>query len=743
MPHGFYGNDPAGIWQPVKLTVTGQTKIEDVFIKPRLDGAAFEVTVRNHGKKSAKLQLYTDIIDRKTGTMLYSGLSLGNIILTGGEIRLLNYDIADLQPNRWTPQHPHLYDFRFTLKSKNEQDELMVTSGFRTFEVKDGLFYLNGIKYWLRGANQAPSAICPNDEALAHRFFQLMKAGNMEVTRTHTAPFNELWMRAADEDGIAVSFEGTWPWLMLENRPIPEQELLQLWTDEMKALMKKYRNHPSLILWTVNNEMKFYDLDTNKERAIQKMTVISDVVKQMRTIDPTRPMVYDSNYFRKGKTEKYGKAFMDTIDDGDVDDVHAYYNWYDYSLFRFFKGEFEQWFRTPGRPLISQEMSTGYPNNETGHPTRSYQLIHQNPMSFVGYKGYDFCNPQYFLQAQAFITGELAEALRRTSPNSSGILHFSLHTWFKQTYDAANIKPWPAYYALSRALQPVLVSAEIWGRNLYGGDKLTTRVFIVNDREDGTDLQPTVFHWQVVDADGQVLNSGNENVRSIRHYEHFHFEPVITLPHVANKQKVHLLLSLTENGVQVSANEYALTIAPRTALNMTLPKDVRIVEGIDTLSPAAIRQLRTFVRKGGKLLLLNVKEVARQLYPEYIKGWIIPTEGDICFMEKEDDPVFDGIEPMELRYWNDNRREIPTVCHAAMKTVRSVNVEELVGQMKIHAYIDGGKPQDRIRRIDQMRGYPLIRIKDGKGSVLVSTMSTDKAETDPIAARLLDNMIHK
>ena len=72
-------------------------------------------------------------------------------MLKDGEVRLLNYDIADLRPNRWTPQHPHLYDFRFTLKSNNEQDELMVTSGFRTFEVKDGLFYLNGIKYCQSG----------------------------------------------------------------------------------------------------------------------------------------------------------------------------------------------------------------------------------------------------------------------------------------------------------------------------------------------------------------------------------------------------------------------------------------------------------------------------------------------------------------------------------------------------------------------------------------------------------------
>ena len=654
MPHGFYGNDPAGIWQPVRLTITNQVKIEDVFIKPRLDGAAFEVTISNHGPKTGKYQLYTDIVDKSSGRPLYSGLSLGEIELKGGEERIFTYDIADLKPKHWTPQHPNLYDFRFTLQSNRLADELVVTSGFRTFEVRDGLFYLNGIKYWLRGANQVPSAICPDDEVLAHRFLQLMKEGHIEVTRTHTTPFNELWMRAADEEGIAVSFEGTWPWLMLENRPIPDQPLLQLWKDEMLQLMRKYRNHPSLILWTVNNEMKFYDLDTDPYRAMQKMTVISDLVREMRHCDPTRPMVYDSNYFRKGKPEKYGQAFMDTIDDGDVDDVHAYYNWYDYSLFRFFKGEFKQ--------------------------------------------------------------------------------------WFKQTYDAQHITPWPTYYALSRALQPVLVSAEIWGRNLYGGDSLRTRVCVVNDREDGSDLKPTLLHWQVVDADGRSLASGRETVPSVRHYQRYWLEPHIVMPQVSDKQKVRLLLSLSDNDIEISKNEYSLTLAPRSTVIRKLPKNVRIVEAVDSLSPSELNNLRKFVRNGGRLVLLNVKEVARQLYPEYIKGWIIPTEGDICFMEKEDDPIFEGINPMELRYWNNNRREMPTVCHATLKTVRSENVEELAGQMKIHAYIDGGKPEDRLKRIDQMRGFTLLRIKDGKGMVIVSTMCTDKADTDPIAAQLLANL---
>ena len=739
LPHGFYGNDPAGIWQPVRLTFTNQVKVEDVFIRPRLDGATFEVTVKNHGKKKARFDLRTGIVDKKSQESLYDGLSLSKITLAAGEERTLTYSIADLHPKLWTPQHPNLYDFTFSAAD----DQLTVTSGFRTFEVKDGLFYLNGVKYWLRGGNQVPSAICPNDEALAHRFFQLMKEGNIEVTRTHTAPFNEMWMKAASEDGIGVSFEGTWPWLMLENRPIPDKELMNLWFDEMLQLMKKYRNHPSLLLWTVNNEMKFYDLDTDRERAKQKMAVISDLVKLMRKADPTRPIVYDSNYIRKGKIEKYGQAFMDSIDDGDVDDLHAYYSWYDYSLFRFFKGEMEQWHRTPGRPLISQEMSTGYPNNETGHPTRSYQLIHQNPMTLVGYKGYDFVNPKYFLNTLAFTTGELAEALRRTDPNTSGVLHFSLHTWFRQAYDAKYIEPWPIYHSLSRALQPVLISAELWGRHLYGGAPLTTRFYVVNDREDGSNIQPSTIVWKIIDENGNVLKFGEEHVREIAHYEHFWMEPSITMPEVGSKQNVTLYLSLKENGQEISHNEYALTLAPRIEVCMQPAKNMRIIESSDTLTTQQVEELRQFIERGGKAVFLGAKEAARQVFPEYITGWIIPTEGDICYMEQDDDPVFDGIDDMELRYWNDDCREMPRVCSATLKTVRSENVDELAGQMKIHAYIDGGKPEDRIRRIEQMRGYTLLRIHAGRGSAIVSTLCTEKATTDPIAAQMLYNILIK
>jgi len=785
IPHGFYGDEPAGIWQPVKLTVTDMLKVEDVFIKPSLDGAAFEVTVNNHEKENKHFDLYTEIIDKETGSLLYSSLSLKNLKLGSLEKQTFNYCINGLKPRLWTPQHPNLYDFQFRLVTSKgkEADCLTETSGFRTFEVKDGLFWLNGHRYWLRGGNHIPFALAPNDLNLANTFMQWMKMGHIDVTRTHTTPWNKLWMKAADTNGIGVSFEGTWPWLMIHSTPLPDAQLLEMWKNEFLCLLKKYRNHPSLLFWTVNNEMKFYDNDNDLNRSKEKFRIISDVVKEMRRIDPTRPICFDSNYQAKGKEQKYGADFMKSIDDGDIDDMHAYYNWYDYSLFRFFNGEFQKRYKMPDRPLISQEMSTGYPNNETGHPTRSYQLIHQNPQSLIGYECYDFSDPQYFLKTQAFITGELAEALRRSNEQASGFMHFALLTWFRQSYDYRMIEPYPTYYALKRAFQPVLVSAELWGRHLYAGERLPVRVYVVNDKEDGTDLKPTLLRWEIQDETGQKMISGTEEIPEVKHYGRYYIEPDIWLPNKlpSDKAKVKLVLRLTENGLPVSENEYELLLAQKTwnqskvldgkkivlldkdnvkrqfdfldvnyrevssvkeLLSAQSQSDLCVVSGLDTCTDEEKELLRNYQRKGGKLLWLNSPMAAQKVYSEYIVGWIVPTEGDIVNMERSDHRIFDDIDMLDLRYFNNNKREIPLACNSVLKVNRSDNLTELAGQMKIHAYIDGGSPEDRINKINSMRGFTLLKVKDGQGVATISTMCTEKTDTDPIAGKLLINMIN-
>ena len=74
-------------------------------------------------------------------------------------------------------------------------------------------------------------ALTPNDRRMADTFYQIMKSGNIETTRTHTSPYNELWITAADENGIGISHEGTRPWLMIQSS-MPDQNLIDMWADK-------------------------------------------------------------------------------------------------------------------------------------------------------------------------------------------------------------------------------------------------------------------------------------------------------------------------------------------------------------------------------------------------------------------------------------------------------------------------------------------------------------------------------
>jgi len=780
LPHGFYDDDPAGIWQPVSLLITNPLRIEDVFIKPGLNGAAFDVTVKNYSRSIQHFSLNTDIIPYQPGDTLYKGISLKSVRLNPGGQKKFTYRVNGLKPKLWSPASPNLYNFCFILQAANNKkilDKKVIRSGFKTFQVKGDYFYLNGKPYWLRGADQTPAAIAPNDSALADRFCKLMHDGNIAVTRTHTAPYTRVWMNASDKYGVGISFEGTWPWLMLGASPIPDTALLGIWKNEFFDLMRKYRNHPSLLMWTINNEMNFYNDDPDTDRAEKKMKIISDVVKQMREIDPTHPVCFASNYSRKQTERRFGKDFMKSIDDGDVDDIHMYPNWYNGSIFSEFNGEFQKRFKYPGRPLISQEMSTGYPD-ETGHATRFYTYVHQNPASLVGKYAYSYNDPKYFLQTQAFITKELAEALRRSNENAAGILHFSLATWFKNVYLYKSITPFPTYYALKEALQPVLVSAELWGRHFYAGKKLPVRVCVVNDKEDGGDLPETSLVWQLVAGNGRIIASGKGIIPPVKYYGRRWTEPRIIIPQDLPQKKINakLVLKLSEKDHLISENEYHLLFATKEwaadaaeftdkklavvdfskeilpVLNFLHLKytsfpsiteafsqraDVYIFSGLD--SSEETYDIRSHVAQGEKVLLLNSGSLAPKLYPAYIRG-IIDANPEIVTMDIPESPVFDGIEPLETRYFNNNKPGIPTVCSGAFRINRDPHVEALASSVKVHGYLQGDI-YARSHILDKIKGFPIVQINDNKGVVVLSTMLLQKGTTDPVAGKLLSNLL--
>jgi hypothetical protein len=195
-------------------------------------------------------------------------------------------------------------------------------------------------------------------------------------------------------------------------------------------------------------------------------------------------------------------------------------------------------------------------------------------------------------------------------------------------------------------MQPVLVSAEIWGRNLYAGEKLPAKICVVNDRENGTDVGETKLYWELVTESGEKLVSGTEIFPAVKHSTRQWISPKIEIPDnlPASKLVAKLKLRLTENGVSISENEYKLNIAQKSwsavtvnpakkialvdfsGLNKALDfvnvkytsysdinaamaskADLYIISGVDStkLALTEIAQLRQLVDKGAKLMLSN------------------------------------------------------------------------------------------------------------------------------------------
>lgn len=766
LPRAMYGFDPGGIWQPVKLVVTAPFSVRDVFIKPQLDSAEFEVELHNAGPAS-DVKLGYCIRSVADGSVLVENPSAKSVSLP--EIGAINMQVATpkLAPKLWSPDSPNLYELELQLsKDGTIVDRKKTRFGFRTFTTQGNQFLLNGKPYWLRGAGHFPLPLKPNDAALADKFLRLSKAGNVEATRTHVAPLTETWAEAADRLGMLISFEGIWPWLMLHG-DVPAPELLEAWRNDFAALIRKYRNRPSVVLWTVNNEMKFYIFDrSDNELLKRKWAVVSGMIKQMRALDPTRPIVGDSGYVRKENQKGYEEVVKPNgFDDGDVDDSHRYYSWYDPSFTSQYDGDYGRRLGASDRPLISQEMSTGYPRIDDGLPTRSYLFSHYTPQAFVGQYAYEHNDPAYFLKRQAFNTKQLAEVLRRANhAQTAGVLHFAYLTWFKDCFDVNAIEPFPTYYSLKEALSPVLVSAELFGWHYFAGAKIAPRVCVVNDARDGQAIGAGELQWSVT-AGGKTLTKGSQLFEGLAYYQTKWSEVPINMPEKlsAARTEARLEFKLLADGKLLAENGYDITLAsrdwserspkglvlydPQKNLPASRVQKLTRLETLEALTPqtvpalivaqgalteTAAQALSNYLQAGGRALLLNPGALVTRIAPQ-IKGFRALKDAEIVTFNRPGSPAFDGLEPLDLSWFYHGQGKRPVAC-TGVYSVERKEVDVLAEHCQIHGYL---QQRDDIFKY---LGVPLAKVKVGKGTLVASEMALTAWE-DPVAQRLFSNLM--
>ena len=774
LPHSIYCGQPRGIWQPVNLVIRQAVQIKDIFFQPRLDGAKIDLTLENQSEAICEVVPQIELTNKLTGAVLKTTGSVAAAKLKVGEVATLTLDTGLLAPVLWSPANPNLYTLRVSLQSDSMLvDERRLEVGFRTFETReDGRLYLNGKPYWLRGASHTPMPSRPNDSALAETFTKLMHEGNVRVTRSTCAPWNELWLSSADRNGVGVSQEGTWPWLMIDGK-VPDPMLLEYWREEHLALIKKYRNHPSILFWTFNNE-SYYVNHKKPEVMEATVSILSNTIKAMRELDPTRPICPDSGGIYSMFPPFYQKLAKDKgFDYGDIDDKHSYISWYGRSFYFLYPEAKTDQFRkdkTPGRPLISQEMATGYPNADDGHSVRKYIFDHMVPQAWVGDYCYEQHDPRYLLDSVAFHTKELAETLRCYYRDTmAGVLHFALNCWFKNLFEADRIQPYPPAKALATALQPVLVSARLFGRHFYAGTKPKINVFVCNDDEEGRNLGETRLTWSLKDR-GQCLAKGEQSLPALPYYQNAQTTISLELPETLPQPRVNaqLCLELFENGKRISNNQVDLIVAEKQwVATDALPQvlDVRRVtsplwstlsvapnwlkEVPNKIGPHGLVvceygwvddsvQLQRFlqaVASGGRVVLNAPGIQLQKIFPELVKSFRKVANGEIVSLRVPESPVFDGLEVMDLRWFNRGEHAIPLALHGDFKLAEVPEVEVLAKHTPQHGYLNTQKHRDEIE------GSVIFSLRYGLGEVLVTQLAHDEAAIDPISARVLRNLL--
>ncbi len=759
--------DLHGIWQPVKLAVRGPAKIQDVWFIPELNGAE----VRVQASSTAAVQSgfinarWTDSNTGKTFAAVALPIQLG-------ELTKQTLTLTNVQPKLWTPATPNLYRLEVTLESGvGELLDLWTRQvGFRTFEVHGNQLFLNGKPYWLRGANHLPYGKNPWGPELPRKLIQALHDTNVRITRTHATPWNEAWLNAADEIGLGVSIEGIRPWALAGKIGITPPELFDHWLMENEDIIKRCRNHPSVLIYTVGNEMLLGDT-----KNLEKWQQLSTVVKQTRRLDPARPVIASSEYQRAAE-------FFDTslkpsgIDDGDIDDIHRYNNWYGPSSFVTNSAfEVETKRNIWKRPLIGQEMSSGYPDLDSGLPVLRYTRDLLTPQAWVGQYAYPGSDPTAFLEHHRAVTKRWAERLRfERSNKTAGFMLFAAECWFAHSYDPKRISPYPVCEAVRQAWAPMGLALETSRRRFYEYEPVDTVVFVTNDDDNFRDYDDLELQLNVENASSgkSIVETSVGRIAYLAYYQTarlpIHFvTPASGVARKAARLKLRLLankkeLSQTTEPIQIFAkpapaekrlleNALALSLGPELSRLAKLHFHSTITDQslLGGAGPAVILlgrehplgalqeggSIRQLIERGATAILFSPDKEIVEIFPEEILDF---KESEVEFADLA--PIFgtklaQNLHPMDAKWWgrsNDWRLFIASQSHRLKQSGRA---RELLRYIPPHSYIPAARLPEQYRTV-------LFEIPLGQGRLWICDLDFEQTiSTDPAARLFAENLL--
>ena len=275
----------AGLYRPVTLTVVPACHIDtwqSYFRTLQLEAgaAACVACVATQGADHAKgLMAVAELMDHQGRVVASGSQPLGS----GGKAEV---PLRVEQPRLWSPESPYLYTLRTAVKEGSRvADATESRVGLRTVAVTaEGGFMLNGISRKLKGVNLhhdlGPLGAALNKAALIRQIRMMKDMGADAIRTSHNMP-SQMQMEICDSMGMMVMAESfdAWHWPKVANGYNRWYD--EWWQRDLENLLLHHRNHPSIVMWSIGNEIPEHKDAEGAARA-QAMTDLC------HSLDPTR-----------------------------------------------------------------------------------------------------------------------------------------------------------------------------------------------------------------------------------------------------------------------------------------------------------------------------------------------------------------------------------------------------------------------------------------------------------------------
>ncbi|MFB6343691.1 glycoside hydrolase family 2 TIM barrel-domain containing protein [Saccharicrinis sp. FJH62] len=244
--------------------------------------------VKNETNEDQEIVLATRISDKNKKE---SGANDVTVVLPANSEKEIEQELNVKDPLLWTTDEPNLYRAQIQIKKGDIiTDREVQNFGIRSisFSAEEG-FLLNGEKVLLNGGCVHHDNGCLGAKAYdraEERKVELLKEAGFNAVRTSHNPPSQAFLDACDRLGLLVIDEAFDGWRTAKAPQAPYDYSIyfdEYWEHDLSSMVLRDRNHPSVIMWSIGNEI----IERTKPEAVETAKMLADKVRE---IDPTRPV---------------------------------------------------------------------------------------------------------------------------------------------------------------------------------------------------------------------------------------------------------------------------------------------------------------------------------------------------------------------------------------------------------------------------------------------------------------------